>query len=791
MENFKSKYGYFDSEGTEYVIINPKTPKPWVNVISNGVYGMVISQTGGGFSWHTHSEFNRLNRWHQDLVQDNWGKYFYIKDKQTGEIFNPTFMPLAKTPVKYECRYGTGYTKFKVEYPKFEVLTEIFIPFGETFEVWRFIVNNKTKEELKLSFTSYFEFCLGSSADFHREFHKSFIETEFDEITGIFWGTKRLWEIPLGDRGHWNIEYPFNGFITCNQPIDSWEGDKEKFIGNYGSLINPESLKLMELSCSQGKWNDSIGSIQSSVTIAPGKTGEIAFFLGITEDKIEMPKRLREYFNSESLNKSLNSVKEKWGAMLSPLEIKTPDKGMDYLVNIWLRYQAISGRLWGRTAYYQQSGAFGFRDQLQDSLVYLPIDPELTAAQIKLHAKHQFQDGTVLHWWHPISETGLVTKMTDDLLWLPYMVIQYIEETGNISILNEKEPYYDNPQKQASLFEHCIAAFDIVFSRFSSRGLPLIGAGDWNDGLSAVGLEFKGESMWLAAFLYGILDDFAPLAGKLGRKEIADQYEKKALELKIKFNEFAWDGKWFSRATKDSGEKIGSRENTDGKIFLNSQTWSVITNIGYEHYQKTAMDSVKTFLLKNNGALLLSPAYSSPDKYIGYLTRYAPGRRENGGVYTHAATWAIKAFALLKDAEGAWESYKRLSPINNGMDADKYAAEPYVTPGNIDGPESPNYGMGGWTWYTGSASWFQKIIVDYILGVRASGSGLLIDPVIPADWESYSVKRKYRGCEYSVNFSNPERRSSGITQIKVDGEIIIGNIIPQQNKSNCLVEVII
>ncbi len=459
---------------------------------------------------------------------------------------------------------------------------------------------------------------------------------------------------------------------------------------------------------------------------------------------------------------------------------------MNLLVNKWLRYQAIAGRLWGRTAYYQQSGAFGFRDQLQDSLVFLPIDPQLTAEQIKLHAKHQLLDGTVLHWWHPISETGLETNMTDDLLWLPFILIQYLYETNDFALFDEKIGYYKNPEVKESLYQHSLKAINVVLNRFSERGLPLIGAGDWNDGLSAVGLEMKGESFWLAEFLYYILVRFDEICKKKNDAEHASLFKKRAELLKQAFDKFSWDGEWFLRATKDSGDPLGSHTTADGQIYVNPQTWAVISEIADVQKNIKAMDSVKKHLDKKNGPLLLYPAYRKTDKFIGYLSRYAPGRRENGGVYTHAATWTIWAFGKLKDNNTPYNIFKKLAPIYNGMSPDEYSAEPYVTPGNIDGPDSPYYGKGGWTWYTGSASWFQKVIVDWILGVRAEEDGLIIDPCIPAVWNEYSVKRKFRENFYNIKVYNPNHVNSGIDHIEVDGKRIKNNLIKCNSKGDTI-----
>ncbi len=790
MSKFSTKYGYLSDDGNEYIISTHQTPKPWINVISNGEYGLIISQAGGGFSWLSHSEFNRLNRWHQDLVQDNWGKYFYIKNEETGETWSPTWMP-AKTELDfYQVKFGFGYAKFESEFKGIRILLTVFVPVNDRIEIWNFQIHNKNNIKTNLSIYSYFEWCLGSSADHHREFHKTFLETDFHPELNCMTASKRLWEIPISNKGHWNIHYPYLGFIACSKPVINYDGDKESFLGRHGSTEKPGGVISKSLSKRIGKWNDSVAVIKTQIEINPNGEDEVNFFIGIKKNLNEITRTIKKFQESDKIHSALNEVKNSWLERFDALTVETPDEALNLLVNKWLKYQTISGRLWARTAYYQQSGSFGFRDQLQDSLVYLPIDPSLTKKQIRLHAVHQFKDGTVLHWWHPITETGLPTKMTDDLLWLPFVVFHYINETGDYQILKLKEPYYDDEKSKATIFDHCTAAIERVLKRFSKRGLPLIGAGDWNDGLSAVGLDMKGESIWLAEFLFLILSDFSSLCNSIGKKNLARRYQKKANDLRIAFNKYAWDGDWFYRATKDNGKIIGSKRNKEGRIYLNPQTWSVISGIVDRDKQLRAMESVTKFLLKKNGTLLLHPAYTKPDEMIGYLTRYAPGRRENGGVYSHAATWSIWAYSLLKQNKNAFEAFTRLCPLYNGMNPDEYMAEPYVIPGNIDGPASPHYGMGGWTWYTGSASWFQKVIVEFILGVRATQDGLLIDPCIPDHWKEFRVKRKFRGTIYCIEFKNLNG-NKGVPIIKVNGEPVEGNVLNLLGKTNADVEVII
>ena len=554
-KKFATKYGHFSQDGNEYIINTYRTPKPWVNVISNGSYGLVISQSGGGFSWDTHSEFNRLNRWHQDLILDNWGKFFYVKNNETNEIWSPTWMP-AKTKLNnYECRFGFGYAKFISEYKNIKIILTVFIPLNESLEIWNFKVENKSGKEVNLSFYSYFEWCLGSSSDHHREFHKTFIETDFNNELNALTATKRLWEIPLGDRGHWNIEYPYLGFVSSNKKIFEYDGDKESFIGQYGSLEKPVGVLSEKLSKKTGKWNDSIGTIRIDCNLPDNYEDCFSFFMGISKSESDISDSIKKFEEQEKVDEALDEVRNSWLRKFDTMIIDTPDEAMNLLVNKWLRYQAISGRLWGRTAYYQQSGAFGFRDQLQDSLVFLPIDPSITEKQIRLHARHQKEDGTVLHWWHPITDTGLETKMTDDLLWLPFIILQYIDETNDYDILSIGEPYYDNPDKQESLFNHCTAAIDKVLTRLSERGLPLIGAGDWNDGLSAVGLDMKGESIWLAEFLYLILARFSSLCSITGKKNLSDRYWKKQKNLKTTLTNLPGMANGFSEQQKITGKK--------------------------------------------------------------------------------------------------------------------------------------------------------------------------------------------------------------------------------------------
>jgi cellobiose phosphorylase len=765
VKQFRTKYGHFAKDGCEYIITRPDTPRPWVNVISNGDYGLVISQTGSGYSWRTHAQLNRVTRWEQDLIRDDWGKYVYLRDER-GHLWSASWKPVCQEPDVYRCRHGIGYTI--IESSNFGIETEwlIFVSNDEPLEIWKLTVHNTTRRARIITLTTYLEWGLGAAPDWHREFHKSFIMTSYDADANALIATKRLWEVPT-ERGHWNTDWPYTAFHSCSEHPTSYDGDKESFLGRYGTIRNPASLQGESLKKRTGNWLDPIASLAVNVSLRPGQEKTVCFTLGVADSGSHATALATKYHALTEVDQALKQVKHRWDELLGTVEVETPDEAMDTMENIWLKYQAISGRLWGRTAYYQTGGAYGFRDQLQDSQIFLPIDANQTKKQILLHARHQFKDGTVYHWWHPLSEIGLQNQITDNLLWLPFVVNSYIQETGDLAILSQKEPFVDDANG-SSLYEHCVRAIEKVLVRMSERGLPLIGAGDWNDGLSAVGLDMKGESIWLAHFLHRILIDFADLSDRHGTKVKAREYRARAERLRGAINAHGWDGEWYYRATKDSGEKLGSKENTEGKVFLNAQTWAVIAGVADEQRAEQVMNVVEKSLEFKAGPVLLYPAYSTPDKYIGYLTRYSPGMRENGGVYTHAATWAVIAEAMLGRGESAYRIYSKLNPVNRGQQPDEYYAEPYVTAGNIEGPDSPYYGRGGWTWYTGSAAWLFKAGLEWILGIRPTIDGLVIDPCIPSKWTSFKVRRIFRGVTYTIEVRNPQHVRSGISSVQID-----------------------
>lgn len=783
---FESKYGYFTADGREYVITRPDTPRPWVNVISNGNYGIVESQNGSGFSWRGNANLSRITRWEQDLIKDTFGKFIYVRDNDSGKMWSATYKPCCVELDFFEVRHGIGYSILTSQYEGIRVEKTIFVDADDAVEVWQLRVANESQSERHLSLFSYFEWCLGNAADTHREFHKTFIETEFESSQHALYGRKRQALVP-GFISTGLSERPLASFHAITNLVPTaHEGDKENFFGRYGGMRRPEAVVKGQLTSTAGKHYDSIASLQADLAIEPGATKTVIYVLGATGIRAQGKRIIQNLNSEEKVDEALRRVKTFWRDLLDRTLVDTPDESLNFMTNVWLKYQAISARLWAKCGYYQSSGGYGFRDQLQDSLVFLPLKPEWAKRQIFLHAQQQFPDGTVHHWWHPGTRYAAVTNMTDDLLWLVFITTHYLNETGDFLILNERLKFLPDPKTKkvlvGSLYDHCLRAIDRVLARFSKRGLPLMGEGDWNDGLSHVGIEWKGESIWLGHFLYGVLKQFAPICLKRRDRARSVRYHKRADALKAAINRHAWDGEWYIRATRDDGRPLGSKSEPEGKIYLNAQTWSVIHGTATPERVKRCMASCEKYLFRNFGPLLLTPAYTRTDPTIGYITRYAPAVRENGGVYCHAATWAVQALTVLGEGDKAYQMYRSFMPILRGAEPDLYYAEPYVMPGNVDGPESPHPGRGGWTWYTGTASWYFRIALNWILGIDPTVEGLRINPCIPKKWDGFKVKRLFRGTTYEITVENPKHVSTGVKKITVDGRPIDGNMIRPLNR---------
>lgn len=774
---FESHYGYFSPDGREYVVTTPLTPRPWGNVISNGDYSLLISQTGSGYSWRGNAGQNRITRSFQDLIRDNWGKYLYIRDVGRNTYWSAAYKPVMHPYERYEAAHGIGYSRFTQVVDGIESVLTVFVAADAPVEVMRLTLTNHSADARDLDVTSYAEWLLGFAPDEHREFHKLFIDTSADAEARAVFARKCLWGFPDDKGRHNNVDWTFTAFMAVSEPLKSFDCDKETFIGMYNNDDHPKAMIEPTLAGRTGRFTDAIAALQVAVSLQPGESKTVVFTLGAAEDGREDAHDLiARYTSVEASDAAFQAVGAFWSRFLDGEQVETPDDALNFMTNIWAKYQAISCRLWGKSALYQVSAGYGFRDQLQDSQIFLVGDPAFARKQLLMHAAQQFIEGDVLHWWFSLRGGGPRTNCSDDLLWLPFILHSYLQETGDHALLDEPIPYLNAPAEP--LYDHCKRAIERSFSRFSPRGVPLMGDHDWNDGLSAVGTLLKGESFWVAEFLYMILGSFAPLARGRGDERFAGRCDVVRDSLKAALNQHGWDGEWYLQATTDDGLLLGSHENEEGKIFLMPNIWAVISGAATDERGDTAMGSVTRYLLEDYGTLLNYPAFTHPRPDIGYVTRYAPGLRENGGVYTHAATWSVWAYALAGQPELAYEAYRRICPPNRSADIDTYKAEPYVTPGNIDGPLSEYYGRGGWTWYTGSAQWIHRVATHWILGVRPQADGLLVEPSIPAKWDGYKVTRTFRGAVYVIEVSNPQHVNGGVRSVSVDGQTYESNLLP-------------
>ena len=760
------RYGEFSSDGREFRIRDPRPPRPWVNLIANERIGLAISQTGAGFSFIDNSQFGVLTNWQQDFATDSTGKFLYLRDADSGEVWSLSPAPVWACTERFACRHGIGYSIFETDRGGIEAAWTLFCAARETIEGWRVELCNRSARPRRIELVAFLEWCCGVAPAPRREFHKLFVETGLRPDANAVVATSNMWDVPSQRYGHWNSSFPYVTAFGCSEQLVDATGDKVAFIGRNGSLCAPAALGETRWRPVFGRHDDPVAALRIVIDLAPGERRSLGFALATGATEREALGLLARGVTPDALAAALDGAVQAWRSRLDGHRVTTPDPRFDALVNDWARYQAISARLWGRAGYYQQSGAFGFRDQLQDSQVWLQISPERCRRQIDLHAGHQFADGSVVHWWHPLTEQGHVTGVTDDLLWLAFVTVSYIKETGDFSVLDDRAPFLDEAAGD-TVFEHIERAFARVARRTSARGLPLIGAGDWNDGLSAVGLEERGESVWLGQFLAGLLADWSEVLRHIGRGDAAVDVLARREALVAAINDFGWDGQWYWRATRDDGEMIGSASNRAGRIYLNAQVWAILNQVAPPERARACWAAVREHLLDEAGALLLAPAYEKPVQEIGYITRYAPGQRENGGVYTHAAIWAIAAAARMRDGEVVGRLLAAIDPTNK--DPERYWAEPYVLAGNVDGPASPHHCRGGWTWYTGSAAWLHRVVTHWVLGVRPEWNGLRIDPCLPASWPAARMVRPWRGHFLHVDIT---RHAGAATTVVVDGRRI-------------------
>lgn len=776
-------YGGFAKDGSEYVIKlkeNQYTPAPWTNVISNKKFGFLVTESGSGFVWSENSRENKITPWSNDPVSDTQGEIIYLRDEDTGKVWSITPLPIRERE-PYTIIHGIGYSKFKHNSHGIEQELIMFVPKEDSVKINLIRLKNNSGFSRKLTVTYYIRPVLGVSDQITQQH----IITQIDEETGT-----------LLIKNPYNTDFPERiTFINTSQLARSYTGDREEFIGYKGDLSSPEALKREGLSNKVGAGFNPCGVIQTIIGLDAGEEKEIVFMLGQYDNLDDIKDTVIKYKDIKNCKEALKEVKDKWNEILGTIKVKTPDKSMDIILNYWLLYQTISCRLWARSAFYQSGGAYGFRDQLQDAMNSIYAIEKDVKNQILLHCAHQFVEGDVQHWWHPTAtvnaDKGIRTKFSDDLLWLPLATAEYINKTGDFEILDEKisfiesEPLkeyederYETPRisnEISTVYEHCIRAIERSL-KFGEHGIPLMGSGDWNDGMNKVGNKGKGESIWLGWFICSILDKFAPICEKRGDDKRAKRYLKVASEIVKAIEKNAWDGEWYRRAYFDDGTPLGSFENTECKIDSLAQSWAVISGYGSKERIEKAMESVERYLIKEEEGLILlfTPPFDKSKLDPGYIKGYVPGVRENGGQYTHAATWVINAFAMMGDGDKAWRLYNMINPVNHtrtSIECATYKVEPYVMAADVYAV-SLHVGRGGWTWYTGAAGWMYRVGIEYILGFKKEGDKLIINPCIPKNWFEYEIKYRYKSTTYNIKVRNPNKVNKGVDKIYIDGSII-------------------
>ncbi len=779
-KEFFNGFGGFTEDGKEYEILlegSNRPPAPWINVIANKSFGFQISETGAGFTWSINSRENKLTSWSNDPVTDRASEAIYILDEVSGVVMTPTSLGRADRGT-YIVRHGFGYSRFLHEEEGVGQEMTVFTPLQDSLKLWMVKLTNHSDRLRYLRLTCYVEWVLGTQ----REHTNPYIRTSFDEVQQCLYANN-IYKMSFEER---------TAFLFSSEAIIGFTGDRAEFLGQKDNLTEPQGVQ-MRLSKNIGVCLDPCGAIQISVIIPPGESKTVNFGLGECGDREELL-RLRSQYSSVALaEQELEKVKAYWDRMLGTVQVKTKDTAVDYLLNGWLLYQTVACRINARAAFYQCGGAYGYRDQLQDALALVLTEPQALRNQILTACSRQFEEGDVQHWWHPPMGIGVRTKISDDLLWLPYCVTAYIKSTGDRSILREEVPYIRGPvleegqhslmfvpevsELSENVYEHCKKAIDRT--NLGIHGLPLMGGGDWNDGMDKVGIGGKGESVWLAWFYYTLLGEFIPVCREMQEHTYADELQMKQNALIGSIEEHAWDGEWYLRAYYDDGTKLGTKDSDECRIDSISQSWSVISGGADPARAKKAMHSAWSYLVREEESLslLLYPPFDKTDKNPGYIKNYIPGIRENGGQYTHAAVWLAIATAMLKDCSMAHTLFAILNPIHithNKKDAMRYEKEPYVMIADIS--LSPPYtGRGGWSWYTGSAGWMYQGLLFWFLGLRKEKEELIIDPATPANFGDYVIQYRYGSSEYEIRVESRSKGKLVTEALSIDGVNSPGN----------------
>jgi cyclic beta-1,2-glucan synthetase len=777
---FFNGLGGFAADAHEYVtILGPGqwTPAPWINVVANPAFGFHVPTEGGGTTWSINSRENQLTPWSNDPVTDRPGEAFYLRDDATGELWSPTALPIRDEAATYVARHGRGYSRF--QHAAHGIASDLiqFVPLQDPIKIARLRLRNTSERTRRISVTAYVEWVLGPS----RSGCAPFVTTDMDPASGAMFA-RNAWNSDFGTRV---------AFADLNGAQTDWTGDRREFIGRNGTLARPAALVgSAPLHKTFGAGLDPCGALRTVVEIPPRATVDVVFLLGQAADAGEA-RTLITHYRAADLDTVLTDVVRYWTNVLGAVHVKTPDRAMDIMLNGWLLYQTIACRIWARSAFYQSSGAYGFRDQLQDGMAIVGTLPAMAREHLVRAAARQFVEGDVQHWWLPHTGRGMRSRISDDRAWLAFAVAHYVQATDDAAVLDEMVPFLEGPRLAAgehehafqptisdetgTLYEHCARGLDQSLA-LGAHGLPLFGSGDWNDGMNRVGASGPGESVWLGWFVYAALMAFAPIAQTRSDTARAATWRSHAAALLSSLEREAWDGDWYRRGWFDDGTPLGSAASAECRIDSIAQAWAVLSGAADRGRAARAMAAVKRELIRPQDglALLFTPPFDRTGLDPGYIKGYPPGVRENGGQYTHAALWSVMAFAALEQGDEATRLFSLLNPINHAgsrAGVQLYKVEPYVVAADVY--SNPRHvGRGGWTWYSGSAGWMQRAGIESILGLRLQGEMLHLDPCIPKAWPRFAITIRHRSARYEIEVENPDATGRGIASAELDGTMI-------------------
>jgi cyclic beta-1,2-glucan synthetase len=782
-------FGFFNDAGEYELRLNGTElpPAPWSNVIANPAAGFVITESGSSCTWAESSFFYRITPWHNDPVRDPCSDCIYLRDDETGDVWTATPAPIREM-TEYVVKHGHGYSIFEHQHADVHTSLKIGMATDDPVKISTLRISNTGRSPKRITVTSYVEWVLGVSRDLTQQN----VYTSYDTSTASIFG-QNFFDQEFAD---------LVAFLAMSGDVTSYTADRREFIGRNGTPARPAALSKAALGESVGEVVDPCGALQTTVTVHPGETVDVIVLLGAVTTMDDARTLINRYKTVESSVAEVERVTASWHDRLATIKVKTPDESFDRMQNGWLLYQALSCRMWGRTALYQSSGAYGFRDQLQDCMAFLYTDTAVARAHILRSAGRQFVEGDVQHWWHPKSGRGVRTRFSDDLVWLPFVVAHYVEVTGDASILDEQVRFitmrplapdehelYDRPEESdesGTVYEHCIRALRKACT-FGQYDLPLIGSGDWNDGFSRVGIEGKGVSVWLAWFLIATLKRVSEIAASRGDMATHDDFVRIAERYHSAVENHAWDGEWYVRAYYDDGYPLGSNTSDEAKMDSIAQSWSVMSGAGEPERAKTAMQSVDKHLVRNDAHLvmLLNPPFDKTTHDPGYIKGYLPGVRENGAQYTHAATWVVWAQCMAGNGTRAFELYQMINPLMHSRtkeEVERYKVEPYVVVADIYTADQ-HLGRGGWTWYTGSASWYYRTGLEAMLGFTKRGDSLTMNPCIPAEWDGFSLEYSYQSTTYAIEVRNPSHVEHGVKNVTVDGTAVADGVIQLRDDS--------